>query len=477
MTSLSAIEVDLQAAWKPYDRQANFIFGTSLFSLFLGGVGSGKSHALCCWVIARALRNPGQVGALLGRTQIDLATVLLPCLFDRLAELQEQSGINWIVDYDKGNACLKLLGGSTVWFRPFNRISKLRGLTLTYAAVDEVEWSEADPEEIWSVLSGRLRGQGPRPGLGFATSPNGLRGITKRFVDAQRKYMDSKATMDLGGMATFGQYCVTAATSFDNPYLPAHFFDSLRSMSARRYRQEVEGKVLRPIHTVLQLEQRHIVPWRWQAHAELPRAYGVDWGTQDHHVALLVQADTDGRWVVADELVCDGIPRGQFQERLQSWIRWHGRAEPVAICADRAVPVENQMLAHAFRKTPIQWMESREEQQVIRGIEAVRDLLDPHEAAPLLVFSDTLRQSHEHGTAPILPALRGYCYHLDADGQPTNRPKKDNTTDHAVDALRYVVVGAARFPSLNAGRSRIIPFKAARPAEHYTAGNSGRQAA
>lgn len=472
-----AIVLDLDAAWKPYDRQARFIFGTSLFSLFLGGVGSGKSHALCCWVLARALRNPGQVGALLGRTQIDLATVLLPCLFERLEEMQEQSGVNWIVDYDKGNACIHLFGGSTIWFRPFNRISKLRGLTLTFAGVDEVEWSEAEPEEIWSVLSGRLRGQGPCPGLGFATSPNGLRGITKRFVDAQRHYMDAKASGDLGGMAAWGKYNVTAATSFDNPYLPPHFFDSLKSMSARRYRQEVEGKVLRPTHAVLSLESQHLIDWRWQAHTELPRAYGVDWGTQDHHVALLVQSLPDGRWIVADELVCDGLPRGQFQERLQGWIRGHGRTDPVAICADRAVPTENQELARAFRKTPIQWMESREEQQVTRGIEAIRDMMDPYEAEPLLLFASSLRQTFDGATAPIIPALRGYCYHLDTDGQPTSRPKKDNVHDHAIDALRYVVVGASRYPALSAGRSKVIPFRPDRPAAHYAPGHSGRQVA
>lgn len=472
-----AIDLDLGAAWQPYDRQARFIFGTSLFSLFLGGVGSGKSHALCCWVLARALRNPGSTGALLGRTQIDLATVLLPCLFDRLEEMQAQSGVNWIVDYDKGEARLRLLGGSSIWFRPFNRIAKLRGLTLTFAGVDEVEWSEAEPEEIWSVLSGRLRGQGPCPGLGFATSPNGLRGITKRFVEAQRRYMDAKAAADLGGMATWGRYQVTSATSFDNPYLPPHFFDSLKSMSARRYQQEVEGRVLRPLHTVLSLDTRHMIDWRWQAHADLPRAYGVDWGTQDHHVAVMVQACPDGRWVVADELVADGLPRGQFQERLQGWIRGHGRADPVAICADRAVPVENQELARAFRKTSIYWMESRDDQQVSRGIEAIRDMMDPHESAPLLLFARSLRQTFDGPTAPIVPALRGYCYHLDTDGQPTSRPKKDNVHDHAVDCLRYVVVGASRHPALSGGRSKVVPFRPARPDAHYTAGQSGRQVA
>jgi len=66
------VELDLQAAWGLYDRQARFVSGNALFSLFLGGVGSGKSHALTCWVLRRALANPNGIGALLGRTSIDL---------------------------------------------------------------------------------------------------------------------------------------------------------------------------------------------------------------------------------------------------------------------------------------------------------------------------------------------------------------------------------------------------------------------
>ena len=444
------IDVDLSTVWKPYDKQADFIFGDSLFALFLGGVGSGKSHALTCAALVRALRNPGSVGALLGRTEIDLRTVLLPNLFDRLSELQDATKINWIKDYDKGNACLRLLNDSVIWFRPYNRISKLRGLTLTWAAADEVEWSEAEPEEIWTVITGRLRGPGPCPGFLVATSPNGMRGITRKFVEAQRNYLEAKGK----GVPTapWDGYRITAATSYDNPYLPQHFFDSLSAMSRRRYQQEVEGKVLRPLHTVLNLEARHLVPWSWREHLTLPRVYGIDWGNQDHHAAVMCQIRPDGQWVVADELICDGMPRVQFQDRLQKWMQGHGTTAPRSIGVDRAAPVENQDLQVRWRQTPVRWMHSREEQEVARGIEAMRDLMDPLDGAPLLVFSESLGQTVQGPTAGIVPALRGYCYFLDADGNPTSKPKKDNVHDHAVDALRYALIATADMADLHGGR-------------------------
>jgi len=132
-------ELDLSTAWGLYDRQVRFVTSSALFSLFLGGVGSGKSHALTAWIIRRALANPNGVGALLGRTSIDLQTVLLPSLFDRLAECQQNCGVSLVANYDKGNAKLRFVNGCVVYFRPFNRIAKVRGLTLTFAGADEVE--------------------------------------------------------------------------------------------------------------------------------------------------------------------------------------------------------------------------------------------------------------------------------------------------------------------------------------------------
>jgi hypothetical protein len=453
-------QLDLNAAWGLYDKQIRFVKCESLFALFLGGVGSGKSFALVAWVLNRALRNPNSVGALLGRTNNDLQTVLLPTLFELLDQMQDACGVNLLHSYDKGEAKITLVNGCSIYFRPYNRIAKVRGLTLTFAAADEVEWSEADPEEIWSVFTGRLRGRGPMPGLAFATSPNGLRGITKRFVDAQRGYFDARAKQASTAIGRFAQYHVVTSSSFHNPYLPDHYYDVLKSMSKRRYQQEVEGKVLRPMNTVWSLEARHIVEWRWRSHADLQRVYGVDWGTQDHHVAVMLQADNAGRWTAGDELVCDGIPRGKFYRRLVDWIEGHDKAcggsAPALIACDRAVPKENAALQLHFNQTPVRWMEKKKDQKVKTGIEYVRDMLDPQEGEPMLRFSRNLSQKTTGVTAPLLPALRGYCYHLDEHKLPTDKPRKDNLNDHICDALRYVVSASVEMSWLHGGKTLLM---------------------
>jgi hypothetical protein len=467
--------LDLDKAWHLYDRQARFVTSDALFNLFLGGVGSGKTVGGTAWGLRKALVNPGSVGAVLGRTGVDLDTILLPSLFKQLDEAQEQSGVCWISDYDKGKARLKLINNSYIYFRPYNRIAKLRGLSLTWAYADEIEWSEANPDEIWSVLTGRLRGRGPYPGLGFSTSPNGLRGIVKKFVEAQRKYLDAVKRGDAAGMAEWGKYYVVTANSFCNPFLPPPFFESLRAMSKRRYEQEVEGKVLRPLNTVWAVETRHMVDWDWRAHPNLPRVYGVDWGTQNHHYACMSQVEPTGRWVVCDELVRDGIPRGQFEQVLYNWIDSHGSAPPAHFGVDRACPTENNHLAARYRHSHVGWMESKEEKDVTQGIEMVRDALDPVSGNPLIVFSTSLAQTYTGDTANMLPAMRGYVYYLDLDGQPTTKPKKDNVHDHAADALRYHWRATADRIDLHGGRTLWVPSAGEHkpPVGH---GNSSSQA-
>jgi len=447
-----AVTVDIAATFQPYDRQARWLASDALFRLFLGGVGSGKSWSLTLWCVLQQLANPGVEGALLGRTTNDLINPLLPEYFGHLQKLQDATGVSYITDYNKGQGYVDLLGGGRCWFRPYNRIAKIRGISIGWAACDEIEWSEADPEEVWTVLTGRMRIPCPRPGLAFATSPNGLRGITKRFVDCQREYRDALKTGDTEAAQRLGRYYTTVSTSYDNPHLPDYYFDALRSMSRRRYKQEVEGKVLRPLNNVWQLEARHLVPWQWQQHRHLDRVYGIDWGGQDHHVAVMCQVTSSGAWVVADELVCDDMPRGHFHDRVSHWISAHGPADPALIAADRAAPVENQLLQQRWRKTQVRWMESKDQQKVEHGIEIVRDMMDPCDGDPTLQFSTSLAQSFSGVTAPIVPAMRGYCYLISHDGVQL-KPKKDNTHDHSCDALRYIVAAAAHDPKLHGGRT------------------------
>jgi len=450
----ATVALDLDKAWGLYDRQARFANNNAPLSAFIAGVGAGKTHALICWTLIRAIKNEGCVGALFGRTMRDHERVLLRSLFNRLAEIKDACGQTLLADYSKGESKITLVNGSEIWALPFGQVDRLRGITLSFAGVDEVEFCQgANPEDVHTVLTGRMRGHGPTPGIAYCTSPNGYRGVVRLFVDAQRNYLECKKKGDTEGMAKWARFYTVTATSFNNPYNPDSYFQALKSMSAKRYQQEVLGHVLAPQNTVFSLQNEHFVPWRWQEHPNLPRVYGVDWGNgASANVGVMIQVTPSGLWVVADELVCDDAPRGKFMDLLTKWVKSHGAADPDYFGVDRAIPTENGMLVRAFRNSRVRWLESKEEQSVNRGVEMMRDMLEPQEGPPRLVFSTSLTQTHTGLSAPIVPAMRGLAYLLDADGNPTPRIRYNTPFSHATDALRYAQQAGAYDPQLHGGR-------------------------
>ena len=452
--------VDLASVSGLYERQLQWVINDAHFSMMLGGVGSGKSHALAWRCILRMMRNPCVEGALLGRTGIDLATVLLPHLFSHLDALQSATGISWIKDYNRGQGCITLINGGKCWFRPYNRIAKVRGLNLAWAMADETEWSEADPNEVFSVFTARVRVRCPWPGLDFVSSPNGLHGITKIFHEAQQTYQVAANKGDAVEMAKWERFFVVTVTSMDNPYLPDTYLEALGTMSADRYKQEVLGIVLRSSATCYTITDEHVIDWRWQDHTELPLVLGVDWGSgsKGHHYAALAQVEDSGRWVWFAETTLDGTPIGHWKRHLIGWLKTFGKQPELAGC-DRARPQENNWLRGCLQSTQVAGMESLQEQKVTNGMEMVRDLLNPcdmdgNPTPPMMVFARSLETMAPTGndTGPLLYSMRNLRYQMDSDGNSKRLVKKDDVTDHAADSLRYTVVASRNMPRLHGGQ-------------------------
>ncbi len=451
------VDLDLDAAFGLYDRQARFANNDAFYSLFLAGVSAGKTHALTAFVLIRALKNPGCVGAMFGRTMKDHERVLIPRLLGRLAEIKDACGVNLLADYSKGESKITLINGSEIWCLPFNQVDKLRGLEIAFAGVDESDWSTTNFEDIWTVLVGRVRGKdkqgrdAPVPGIAFCTSPNGT--ITARkFIDARRKYDDAKAKGDAEGVKLWGQYYVVHATAFHNPHTPQSYIEGLKSISAKRYRQEVLGIPAASSNSVFSLQAEHFTPWDWRQHPECLRVYGTDWGNgATGNASVMCQVGPAGVWVVADELN-DDCPRGQYMDKLEKWAKSHGQADPLYWGVDRAIPVENNLLKGKFRHTRVSWLRGTEEQSITRGVEMMRDMLEPFEGPPRLLFSTSLTQLHDGTTAPIIPAMRGLAYFLDADGNATPRIRYNTPFSHACDALRYAQQAGAYDPQLHGGK-------------------------
>ena len=437
------MQVDLAQVFKPYRKQAQFVTSRARNRFFLAGRGAGKSWALTLDALMQALINPGMPGALLGRTERDLKKNLLPFLRHHLDTLQAATGFNWVRRFSADEQAIHLHNGSTIYWQGYERYDKLRGQNLAWVDADEICWSEADELTVYETLVGCIRVPCPRPGFALASSPNGLRGVTKLFRDRQ-----------LEGHPDF---YVARATSYDNPHLDRAVIDTWKAgMGARRYEQEVLALALRPMSAVYGefREARHLLPWAHRHHPEARWVLGIDWGL-NRAVAVAIQVTPGGRWVVASELVRKPESRGHFRADLQAWVDelMPGQV-PFLISADRAVPEENIWLRQVYgtRRTQVLSLTSKHDQYVRSGIALVQDMLAPVQGDPRLVFSDRLPRIYSGDVAGIVPSMGAYRYQVDREGNPTDVPCKDNTHDHAVDALRYAVVAGSRFRELHAGR-------------------------
>jgi len=416
--------LDLIGHFAPHPKQLQFLLAWRRFNLALTGIGFGKSWALTLKALLAAIINRRAQTLLAGRTYRDLNDVLMLLLLSHADTIHEAVGVQVIQRWDRADGLLHLFGGGKLLCRSYERIDKLRGLNLGAAFVDEIERSSANPDDVFGVINERVRVPCPLHGLHFATTPNGLLGVTAKFYEAQAR----------GDTA----YHVTHGTTLDNPHLSPGLVDNLKSsMSRRRWEQEVEGRILRPSHSVYSEFGSHLmVEWDWRQHKRLPWVLGVDWGYNHHHVALMVQVLEDGTWVVADELICDDMPRGTFKRELRAWVEHKvadcGMRWPSAAAVDRAVPELNQWLMGWLGTggTYVRACRTHREQFVLNGIELVRDRLQPAFGPPMLHFAKSLRKPNSKTTAGIIQAMQEYRYQIDREGNPKRTPYKDDLTDH-----------------------------------------------
>jgi hypothetical protein len=440
---MAQVSLDLAAVYRPYAKQAEFLASTARNRFFLAGRGAGKSWTLTLDALLQALANPGLPGALLGRTERDLKRNLLPFLRDHLRTLRDATGVNWVRRWSGDEQAIHLINGSTIYWQGYERVDKLRGANFAWINADEVCWSEADELTIWETLTPSIRLPCARPSFAVASSPNGLRGITKLFRDRQ-----------VAGDASFQAF---RATSYANPHLSRDVIDAMiAGMSARRVDQEIYAIALRPQSAVFAefREARHVVRWKASQHRECRWVFGVDWGLS-RAAAVAIQVTPDGRWVVVDELLDEPTSRGHWRAKVKAWIDdLCDGADPFLIASDRAVPSENAWVRGTWglRRVHCLAMSSKHDQYVRTGLAMIGDLLAPVVGPERLIFADTLSRESDDVVAGVLPAMQNYRFKVDAEGNPTDEPLKDNVHDHVLDGLRYAVVAGSRFKELHAGR-------------------------
>lgn len=197
--------------------QLKFYHAEEKYTLYCGGLGSGKTFVGALWVIKMALKYPGVAGIITANTVSQLKKATLVALFGLLQEFQ--------IPYEyKSQDGIVIINGTPVYCLSMERYDAMRGIEVGWAWSDECAFYN---EEAFHVLQGRIRNRkGPCQWKG-TTTPNGFNWLYGHFVEKPLK----------NSTVIFG-------SSLDNVVnLGEEYVDSLRSMyDTRLSAQEIDGQ-------------------------------------------------------------------------------------------------------------------------------------------------------------------------------------------------------------------------------------------
>lgn len=353
--------------------------------------------------------------------------------------------------------------GLKVFFRSLERLQLQRGRQYAVWWGDEME-TILDPQLAWNVLSGRVRQKDAPMRQAFATgTPRGRRGLVELFTNARMRARAAEGKLVDGvdcirqkvrgrevwvpRSDVLGMWWTQRATSHDNPTLGDDYFAALAGMSERRYREEVLAEILEPEAAVWpEVDARkHGIDWprpwvrqgdKIVANPKLDRQLewdiSYDAGDSFPH-ALFWQRRRDGTCIIVDEYCEDAKPLSYVHDSILWRAKAMGR-QPSNGIGDRAVPEELGWMMDQWPGAEIRKMVRRVEQDVLTGIELVRDRLSPFRGEPKILVANHLIENP--GKRGIWACLKGYRHAQRSDGSLDVRPLKDGKYDNGADALR-----------------------------------------
>lgn len=278
------IELQTSAAVKNINllpKQKEFIFRPERFTALSGGFGSAKTFAGCIKAILLSALFPKNMGIVARMTYPELRDSTRKTFFEILPH-------SWIASWNETQNILILRNGSQISFRPIDDIRKQRSSNLGWFYIDQAE--ECKYEDFLD-LAGRLRRPVPRQ-YGFITvNPDGHNWVWQNF------FKDGKGKNE--------QYYGINSTTFDNPYLPQGYIQSLIDAYPKEWidrfvygSHEVKsGVILSEYHDGLIVDP-FIIPQYWI------KGRGMDWGIDKPCTRVSVALSPDGTFYVFD---CYGI--------------------------------------------------------------------------------------------------------------------------------------------------------------------------
>lgn len=309
-----------------------------------------------------------------------------------------------VATFNKSDMVVTMTNGSEVLFRSSDNPERLRGPNITWWHSDEAALQTANTLKI---MIGRLRQFGLYGWWWLTTTPKGKDWIHKRFVQFPQ-----------------GNERLFTVPTWRNPFLSEEFIKSLMMEYDGDFAlQELEGAFIshegliysefnRPAHmtTVVPSEFRQVDA-------------GVDFGWTNPGVIQVGGLNGDGDAVIVHE---------EYQRRrsIDDWAEVAAELAQTWNIQTFYCDPSGADYIKAFRERGLNAVPAKNE--VAPGIQAVRKRLTKRGA-------NGRRLRFASSCANTFSEFEQYQWRVGRDGTPTEEPVKAN--DHALDALRYLVMG------------------------------------
>ena len=420
---------------EPTPKQEEFIFSTSKFSCMSGGFGSGKTFAGCLRGLVLS-QHPNNFGLIGRNTYVELRDTTRRTFFDVCPPefYDESRGGQWKPSENH----LKLVNGSEIIFRHLDTISEkeLLSLNLGWFYIDQAEeigW------RVFQILTSRLRLNKVPTRYGFITcNPEPGMWIDDRF---RKPMIEGKQDPE---------YHFIDSSTYDNPYLPADYIPTLLAQYPEEMRKRyVDGRwdafenqiyteFDRKIHVIKPFD----IPKGWE------RVVAVDHGMINPTAAVWAAIDFDGNVFVYDEYYEPGIVSQHAKEILHKT----GDQEISLWVIDPSTGAKTR------EKDGMAWsvLEEYEDYGLyfvpgnnakLAGINRVKEFFKPRDDRrhPITKQTPAPQLYIMQHCINLLQELPQYQWRkLGTLGQRNSPEQPRDFNDHALDALRYLIM--SRFP-------------------------------
>lgn len=407
------MEIKLEA-YTPHQKQLAFHQSNARFRLICTGVGFGKSAAGVNELIKTALQY---------KSLYAMIAPTIPMLKNStLREFFKFCPHELIKDYNRTERKITFINDSEIIGLSGDNerdIDRLRGMNLGGAYGDEIAIC---PEYMHNILVARLRDvKGPQK-IWYTTTPKGFTWLYRIFVEKKNSAGELFKTPT--------DYEIFGGTSYDNPYTDPEYKRVMTETYAGSFsKQEIYGEFVGYEGLVYPEFSRneHITTSPREQLGVKRFIAGVDWGYTNPSVILCIGVDGDGRLVLEEEL---------YEKRMD-----HEQLKEIAVDLKKKYNIEKfycdpsePMFIQSFQRAGLNAVEANNE--VMPGIKAVAQMLQKagDNKPRLIVNQRCLNTINEFQT---------YRYPDEKEGKKVEeQPMK--VFDHAMDALRYAVMGVSK---------------------------------